>query len=40
MFEPQKDLQFFADFTGSRDVPDFTDLTQGVFPPPNYGGST
>ncbi len=40
MFEPQKDMQFFADFTGSRDVPDFIDLTQGVFPPPNYGGST
>lgn len=28
MFEPARDLQFFADFTGSRDVPDFTDLTQ------------
>ncbi|ATQ68350.1 MULTISPECIES: TonB-dependent receptor family protein [Methylosinus] len=33
MFEPQKDLQFFAAFTGSRDVPDFVDLTQGFFPP-------
>ena len=23
--------------TGSRDVPDFIDLTQGVFPPPRDG---
>jgi iron complex outermembrane receptor protein len=40
MYEPLTDIQFFADITGSRDVPDFIDLTQGVFPPPNYGGST
>lgn len=25
---PRPDIQVFADFTGSRDVPDFTDLTQ------------
>jgi iron complex outermembrane receptor protein len=28
LLEPRKDLQFFADATRSRDVPDFTDLTQ------------
>jgi len=37
MFEPAPDIQFFADMTGSRDVPDFIDLTQGVFPPPRDG---
>ncbi|CCJ06757.1 TonB-dependent receptor domain-containing protein [Methylocystis sp. SC2] len=37
MFEPTPDIQFFADMTGSRDVPDFIDLTQGVFPPPRDG---
>lgn len=35
MFEPTPDLQIFADMTGSRDVPDFIDLTQSInFPPP------
>ncbi|HEY8260178.1 MAG TPA: TonB-dependent receptor, partial [Methylosinus sp.] len=33
LVEPQPGIQFFADFTGSRDVPDFIDLTQGFFPP-------
>jgi iron complex outermembrane receptor protein len=33
MFEPAPEMQFFADMTGSRDVPDFIDLTQGHFPP-------
>ncbi|WP_159732739.1 TonB-dependent receptor [Methylosinus sp. Ce-a6] len=33
MFQPTPEIQFFADFTGSRDVPDFIDLTQGFFPP-------
>jgi iron complex outermembrane recepter protein len=33
MFEPTPEMQFFADMTGSRDVPDFIDLTQGHFPP-------
>lgn len=28
LFEPQRDLQFFANLTRSRDVPDFSDLTQ------------
>ncbi|MBG0800609.1 TonB-dependent receptor [Methylocystis sp. H4A] len=37
MYEPTPDIQFFADMTGSRDVPDFIDLTQGVFPPPRDG---
>ncbi|MBM3577404.1 MAG: TonB-dependent receptor [Alphaproteobacteria bacterium] len=37
MFEATPDIQFFADMTGSRDVPDFIDLTQGVFPPPRDG---
>jgi iron complex outermembrane receptor protein len=37
MFEPTPDIQFFADMTGSRDVPDFIDLTQSAFPPP-FGG--
>ncbi len=37
MFEPAPDMQFFANMTGSRDVPDFIDLTQGVFPPPRDG---
>ncbi|QGM99039.1 TonB-dependent receptor family protein [Methylocystis parvus] len=37
MFEPSPDMQFFADMTGSRDAPDFADLTQGAFPPP-FGG--
>jgi iron complex outermembrane receptor protein len=32
LLEPARDLQFFADFTGSRDVPDFIDLTQNFFP--------
>jgi iron complex outermembrane receptor protein len=32
MFEPAPNIQFFADMTGSRDVPDFIDLTQGFFP--------
>ena len=30
----ERNMQFFADITGSRDVPDFIDLTQGNFPPP------
>jgi iron complex outermembrane receptor protein len=33
LFEPAPNIQFFADMTGSRDVPDFIDLTQGYFPP-------
>ncbi|HEY8064923.1 MAG TPA: TonB-dependent receptor [Methylosinus sp.] len=33
MFQPTPDILFFADMTGSRDVPDFVDLTQGFFPP-------
>lgn len=33
MFQPTPEIQFFADMTGSRDVPDFVDLTQGQFPP-------
>lgn len=33
MFNATSDTQFFADMTGSRDVPDFIDLTQGHFPP-------
>jgi len=37
MYEATPDIQFFADMTGSRDVPDFIDLTQGVFPPPRDG---
>lgn len=37
MFEPTPDIQFFADMTGSRDVPDFIDLTQGAFPPKRTG---
>lgn len=37
MYEATPDIQFFADITGSRDVPDFIDLTQGVFPPPRDG---
>jgi len=37
MFEPSPDMQFFADMTGSRDVPDFIDLTQSAFPPPAQG---
>jgi iron complex outermembrane recepter protein len=32
LFEPKPGIQFFADMTGSRDVPDFIDLTQGYFP--------
>ena len=39
MFEPERNMQFFADITGSRDVPDFIDLTQGNFPPPPNGQS-
>ena len=30
LWEPKKDIQFFADITRSSDVPDFTDLTQGT----------
>ncbi len=37
LFEPTPDMQFFANMTGSRDVPDFIDLTQGNFPPPFQG---
>ena len=37
MFQPTPDIQFFADLTGSRDVPDFIDLTQGFFPPRSSG---
>ncbi len=37
MFEPDPNMQFFADVTSSRDVPDFIDLTQGFFPPPRSG---
>jgi len=33
MVQPTPDIQLFADLTGSRDVPDFIDLTQGYFPP-------
>jgi iron complex outermembrane recepter protein len=40
MFEPTKDILFFADMTGSRDVPDFIDLTQGYFPPFQTGATT
>lgn len=40
MFEPTQDIQFFADMTGSRDVPDFIDLTQGHFPPFAPGATT
>ncbi len=28
LWQPHKDIQFFADITRSQDVPDFTDLTQ------------
>ena len=30
LWEPQKDIQVFADLTRSQDVPDFTDLTQTI----------
>jgi len=40
MFELSPDILFFANMTGSRDVPDFIDLTQGAFPPPRNTGLT
>ena len=33
MFKPTEDIQVFADATMSRDVPDYIDLTQSLFPP-------
>ena len=35
LYQPMKDVQFFADLTRSRDVPDFSDLAQS-----NLGGLT